>query len=111
MSRFLMEGRAMKRINVNNKTQIKQLLYSDGVLGVKDDGCAAFGGFELWWYDKKHDICRCCRSRWSDLKRQVEGHSLERAAGILWHSREALFLRDRHLSQDRKLMRLTQLCN
>ena len=67
----------MKRITVGDRRQIKQLLYGEGVLGVKDDTCPAFDGFELWWYDKRHDICRCCRSRWSDLKRQVEGHSLD----------------------------------
>jgi hypothetical protein len=101
----------MKRINVSDRIQIKQLLYSDGVLGVKDDACSAFDGFELWWYDKKHDVCRCCRSRWSDLRRQMERYSLDHAASILWHSRDALFLRDRHLSEDRKLLRLTELHN
>ena len=101
----------MKQITVDNKGQIKQLLYGDGVLGIKDDNCYAFGGFQLWWYDKQHDVCRCCRSRWTDLRREIEGHSLDRAAAILWHSRDALFLRDRRLSQDRKLMRLAQFCN
>lgn len=101
----------MKRITVNDKWQIKQLLYSDCVLGIKDDECQGFGGFELWWYDKQHDICRCCRSRWSDLRRQIEQHSLDRAAGILWHSRNELFLRHRTLSQDRKLTLMAQMCN
>lgn len=101
----------MKRITVDNKGQIKQLLYSEGVLGVRDDGCQAFGGFQLWWYDKQHDVCRCCRSRWADLRRQVQEHSLDQAAAILWHSRDQLFLRHRHLSDDRKLLLLAQLCN
>jgi hypothetical protein len=101
----------MKRITVNDRRQIKQLLYGEGVLGVKDDTCPAFDGFELWWYDKLHDICRCCRSRWSDLRRQVEGHSLDDAAAILWRNRKALFLRDHHLSEDRKLLQLNHLCN
>jgi hypothetical protein len=82
-----------------------------GVLGVRNDTCPAFDGFELWWYDRRHDICRCCRSRWSDLRRQIEGHSLDHAATILWHRRDALFLRDKRLSEDRKLLRLSQLCN
>ncbi len=105
------EGMTMKRITVSDKRQIKQLLYCEGVLGVKDDACPAFDGFELWWYDRQHDVCRCCRSRWSDLRRQVEGHSLDDAAAILWQSRNALFLRDRHLSEDHKLLHLNHLCN
>ncbi len=101
----------MKRITVSDRWQIKQLLYSEGVLGVKDEACPAFDGFALWWYDKKHDICRCCRSRWSDLKKQIEGHTLDHAAAILWHNRQELYLRDRRLSEDRKLLRMTELCN
>ena len=101
----------MKRITVNNKLQIKQLLYADGVLGVRDHSCHAFGGFQLWWFDKRHGICRCCRSQWSDLRRQVEEHSLDQAAAILWHQRSELFLRHRQLSQDRKLLHFAQLCN
>jgi hypothetical protein len=106
-----MEEPAMKRIAVNDKWQIKQLLYADGVLGIKDDSCYAFGGFQLWWYDRQHDVCRCCRSRWSDFRRQIEEHSLDRAAAILWHSRNALFLRHRQFSQDRRLTRMAQFCN
>jgi hypothetical protein len=106
-----MEGTTMKRITVNDRQQIKQLLYGEGVLGVKNTTCPTFDGFELWWYDKQHDICRCCRSRWSDLKRQIEGHSLDHAAAILWQRRNALFLRDRQLSNDPKLLRLNHLCN
>lgn len=101
----------MKPVTVNDREQIKQLLYCDGVLGVKDNTCPAFNGFELWWYDKQHDVCRRCRSRWTDLKKQVERHSLDHAAAILWQSRNALFLRDRHLSEDQKLLRLNHLCN
>jgi len=101
----------MKRITVNDKWQIKQLLYGDGVLGIRDDSCHAFGGFQLWWYDKRHDVCRCCRSRWSDFRRRVEEHSLDRAAAILWHNRNGLFLRGKQFSQDRKLLLMAQFCN
>ena len=45
----------MKRIAVDNKMHIKELLYSDCVLGIRDDSCQSFGGFQLWWYDKEHD--------------------------------------------------------
>ncbi|MBP7051139.1 MAG: hypothetical protein KBE65_09000 [Phycisphaerae bacterium] len=101
----------MKRIIVNHRVQIKQLLYCDRVLAVRDDACPAFGGFELWWYDKKHDICRRCRSHWSDRRRRIDAHTLDRAAAILWQSRDALYLRDRRLSDDHKLMQLNYLCN
>jgi hypothetical protein len=80
-------------------------------LGIRDDSCYAFGGFELWWFDKEHSICRCCRSRWTDLRRQVEAHSLDRAAGLLWRHRAALFLRHKVMSQDRKLQVLSQSCD
>ena len=101
----------MKRIIVNHRVQIKQLLYCDRVLAVRDDACPAFGGFALWWYDKKHGVCRCCRSHWSDQKKQIEAHTLDETAAILWRDRDALFLRDRPLSDDHKLMQINHLCN
>ncbi len=101
----------MKRITVSDKWQIKQLLYSDNVLGVQDDNCQAFGGFQLWWYDKRHNACHCCQSRWSDLRRQISEHSLDQAADELWHHRDMLFVRSRRLSQDRQVLLMTQLCN
>ncbi len=101
----------MKRIIVDNRSDIKQLLYSDCVLGVRDDACQAFGGFQLWWYDKQHDTCHSCRSRWADLRKHVDQCSLEKAARVLWHKRNALFLRGRHLSEDKKLTTLVRCCN
>jgi len=101
----------MRQITVIDKRQIKELLYSNCVLGIRDSSCYAFGGFELWWYDKEHDVCRCCRSRWADLRRRVEEHSLDRAAGLLWHNRATLFLRHKVLSQDRTLQILAHSCN
>ena len=101
----------MKRVTVNDKCDIKQLLYSDCVLAVKDDGCQSFGGFQLWWYDKQRDTCHSCRSRWSDLRRKIEQCTLDKAARILWHKRDTLFLRNKHYPEDRKLGVLTQLCN
>lgn len=101
----------MKPITVNDKSDIKQLLYGQHVLGIRDNSCHSFGGFELWWYDREHDVCRCCRSRWSDFRKQIEEHSLDHAATLLWHHRRTLFLRHKVLSQDRKLQSLTQLCN
>ncbi len=101
----------MKQIAVDNKSHIKQLLYCDCVLGIRDDSCQSFGGFQLWWYDKQHDTCHCCQSRWADLRKRVEQCSLDKAARVLWHKRNALFLRGRHFSQDKKLAALAQCHN
>ena len=101
----------MKRVTVNDKWDIKQLLYSDCVLGVRDDSCQSFGGFQLWWYDKQHDTCHCCHARWSDLRRRVEQYSLDRAARRLWRQRNALFLRNKHHREDHKIAKWEQMCN
>jgi len=101
----------MKQITVNDRWQIKQLLYCDNVLGVRDDNCQAFGGFQLWWYDKRRDTCHCCQSHWADLRRQIGEYSLDQATDALWRHRDALFIRSRQLSQDRRLRLMTQLCN
>ena len=96
----------MRHIEVDNKFQIKQLLYSDCVLGVRDHKYNSFDGFQLWWYDKQHDICSCCQSCWSHVGKRIKCLSLERAATILWRKRNSLFLRGRRLSDDRKLLTL-----
>ena len=101
----------MKPITVSDKCDIKQLLYTGNVLAVRDDSCQAFGGFELWWYDRRHDVCRHCRSSWANLRRRIDAYSLDRAAGRLWHRRNELFVRHKQLSQDANLARMTQLCN
>jgi hypothetical protein len=101
----------MRQIEVRNKFQIKQLLYSDCVLGIKDDKFRSFSGFQLWWYDKQRDICSCCQSCWSSAIKRIERHSLDKAAKILWRQRNSLFLRGRRLSEDRKLLTLGYLCN
>jgi hypothetical protein len=94
----------MKKIDVEDKFQIKQLLYANCVLGVKENCYRSFGGFQLWWYDKQHDICSCCASGWSDFRKKVTHHSLDEAAKILWRSRNSLFLRDKRLSEDKKFV-------
>ena len=101
----------MTRVTVNGKYDIKKLLYTDCVLGVKDDACQSFNGFELWWYDKQKDTCHCCHARWSDLRRRVDQCSLDKAARLLWRKRDALFLRHKHGGEDRKLEVLAQQCN
>ena len=101
----------MRQITVNDKLHIKQLLSDDYILGVRDIGCHASGGFELWWYDRENDVCRCRRSRWSDFRQRIEEHSLDHAASLLWHNRNTLFLRHKVLPQDRPIQILTPSCN
>lgn len=96
----------MKKIAVEDKFQIKQLLYSAYVLGVKDRRYRSFGGFQLWWYDRQRDVCSCCESCWSDVGKKVMYHSLDKAAKILWRHRNCLFLRGKRLFEDRKLITL-----
>lgn len=101
----------MRKINVQDKNEIKQLLYAGGVLGVKDDRYRAFGGFQLWWYDKQLDVCSCCESYWSDGRKRIRHCSLDRAAKVLWHKRDSLFLRSKHLPDDRKLVTIGRCAN
>jgi hypothetical protein len=37
----------MRHIEVDNKFQIKQLLYCECVLGIRDNKYCSFGGFQL----------------------------------------------------------------
>ncbi len=101
----------MRQIEVENKFEIKHLLYCDCVLGIRDNRYCSFGGFQLWWYDKQRDICRCCHSRWSSIRKRIERYSLDKTAKILWRKRNSLFLRHRCLSQAKKLLALGHLCN
>lgn len=96
----------MRKINVEDRTQIKQLLYTGSVLGIRDDQYRSFGGFQLWWYDKQLDICCCCDSYWSDVRKRTRYCSLNKAAKILWHKRHSLFLRSKNLPEDKKLIAL-----
>jgi len=93
----------MRKIEIQNKAQIKQLLYTGNVLGIKNDQYRSFGGFQLWWYDKHLDICDCCESYWCDVRKRVHHYSLNKATRILWHNRQFLYLRNKHLPEDKKL--------
>jgi hypothetical protein len=73
------------KIEVDNKMQIKQVLYADGVLGIKGEEYRAFGGFQVWWYDKKLGICHCAESHWTDTRKQTKTYRFEKAVKILWH--------------------------
>ena len=99
----------MKKIDVSDKTHIKQLLYTGLALGVKNDSFSSFGGFQLWWYEKNCDICYSCHSSWTDGRKMVAHQSLDKAAKVLWHHRKSLFLRNRQIIEDQKLHTLEQL--
>ena len=101
----------MRKINVEDKIQIKQLLYTGSVFGIRDDQYRSFSGFQLWWYDKKLDVCSCCGSQWTDIRKRIQHCSLNKAAKILWHKRHSLFLRGKHLPEDKRLMAIGQLEN
>ncbi len=93
----------MKKVRVEDRQQIKQLLYTGNVFGLRGDEFRGFGGFQLWWYDKQFDLCNRCESHWADIRKKVQRCTLDRAASILWHNRRSLFLRHRHLQQDKRL--------
>ncbi len=101
----------MRQITVNDRTDIKQLLCSDYIVGVRSGTSCALGGFELWWYDREHDICRCRRSLWHDFRRQIEEHTLDHAASLLWHNRGALFLRHRRPAENGDTALAIETCN
>ena len=88
----------MKKIKVESKERIEELLYASYVLALKDDQFRSFGGFQRWWYDKQHNVCHSCGSRWADGTKEIESCSLKKAAKILWHHRDSLFLYTRGLS-------------
>ncbi len=99
----------MRRIDVADKTEIKQLLYCEHVLGVRDDRFQAFNGFQLWWYDRQNNLCGCSESSWLRGVTKVTHYTLDKAAKILWRNRRELFRRERLLRHDRKLRMLAQL--
>jgi len=93
----------MHRIDVENKLQIKQLLYAGAVLGIKGNQFRAFEGFQLWWYDRKHNICHCAESHWLDTRQRSTPHSFKKTVKILWHNRDSLFMSIKHVSEDKRL--------
>lgn len=94
----------MKKIKVDNKTEIKKLLYTGYIIGLKGNQFSSFDGFQLWWYDKKLDVCNHCESHWINTRKKVAQCSLNKAASTLWHHRRSLFLRHKRLREDKDLM-------
>ena len=99
----------MRRIEVRDKTHLKELLYEEFVLGIKGDKYCAFGGFQLWWYDKHHDRCDCCEATWSDPRKRVHHYSLDKAAKTLWRHRRELYVRTKHAGEDHKIQIMEHL--
>ena len=94
----------MKKVSVEDKTQIKRLLYNGNIFGLRGDQYRSFGGFQLWWYDKQLDVCNRCDSHRTDPGKKVLQCSLNRAASILWYNRRSLFLHDSQLQENERLM-------
>jgi hypothetical protein len=105
------EVKTMKRLEVKDKSHIKQLLYAECVLGVRSTKFRSFGGFQLWWYDRESGLCDCCESDWSDPRKRLTHYSLDKAAKILWHNRGSLFLRGKHIPEDRGLQKIANLAD
>ncbi len=99
----------MKKIEVKDKTQIKQLLYAEFVLGIRGKQFCAFGGFQLWWYDRHRGVCDCCEAHWNDPRKRVVHYSLDKAAKILWRHHHDLYVRTRHADEDQHLQILEHL--
>ncbi|UCG48460.1 MAG: hypothetical protein JSU94_01540 [Phycisphaerales bacterium] len=99
----------MKKLTVEDRAQIKQLLYAECVLAVKNDRYRSFGGFQLWWYNRQKDVCSSCESTWSDPRKRIRHHSLDGAAKALWQRRNTLFLRSKHVSEDSLVEKLEHL--
>jgi len=82
----------MRKINIVDKIQIKQILRARGVLGITNGQDQGSGILQLWWYNMEDGACNCCESRWSDLRREVEHINLNEALKTLWRNRSSLYL-------------------
>ena len=82
----------MRKINVADKTQIKQILRARGVLGVMDGRQQESGVLQLWWHNREDGVCDCCRSRCPDSERETMHVNLNKALKILWRHRGSLYL-------------------
>jgi hypothetical protein len=103
------EAPKMKKIQVKDKSHIRQLLYTECVLGIKDNQYKGFGGFQLWWYDKKRGVCDCCESHWLDHRKKLVHYKLDKAAKILWRHRDSLYVRSKHVSEDSGILTIEHL--
>jgi len=82
----------MRKINIVDKTQIKQILRARGVLGIANSQDQGSGVLQLWWHNMEDGVCNGCESRWSDSRREVEHINLNEALKTLWRNRSSLYL-------------------
>ena len=75
----------------------------------KDDQYKGFCGFQLWWFDKHRGVCDCCESHWTDRRKKITHYSLDKAAKILWKHRDSLYVRKKHVSEDKRIQILEQM--
>ena len=99
----------MKKLEAKDKAHIKELLYGEWVFGIKDDQYKGFCGFQLWWFDKHRGVCDCCESHWTDRRKKITHYSLDKAAKILWKHRDSLYVRKKHVSEDKRIQILEQM--
>ena len=86
----------MKKIDVVDRAQIKQILRARGVLAIADKQYQRSGVLQLWWQNIEDGVCNRCESRWSDTR--IKRVNLNEALDALWRNRSFLYLRGKHLS-------------
>ena len=82
----------MRKIDVIDRAQIKQILRSRGVLAVGDGQHQRSGAFQLWWHNTEDGVCNCCDAHRSESGTGIETVNLNEALKTLWRNRDCLFL-------------------
>lgn len=82
----------MRKIDVIDRAQIKQILRSRGVLAVGDSQHQRSGAFQLWWHNTEDGVCNCCDTHRSESGTGIETVNLNEALKTLWRNRNSLFL-------------------
>ena len=82
----------MRKIDIVDKAQIKQILRSRGVLVIADGQRRRSGAFQLWWHNMEDGACNCCETHRSGSGRGVKPVNLNKALKTLWRNRDSLFL-------------------
>ncbi|MHC4758234.1 MAG: hypothetical protein ACYTE8_06230 [Planctomycetota bacterium] len=93
----------MQRIFVKDKARIRELLYDGYILAIQDDKFAG-GGFERWMFDKQTGKCKSCASFWQARQRKIRVYKLDKAAKILWHHRDSLYIYTKKLTEVEKYL-------
>ena len=82
----------MRKIDVIDRAQIKQILRSRGVLAVGDSQHQRSGAFQLWWHNTEDGVCNCCDTHRSESGTGIKTVNLNEALKTLWRNRNSLFL-------------------